>query len=396
MCVLHSAATPLGTLLCFPAVGGACSIGASAAFTPPYDPPPLTHYPFTKSYATTMAAEVLEDDGGERQEAYQGAAAGPILPSARPFPSSAGRHLVVRSFPPPLPPASSSPALNANMSNASPLKAATTTVVGPGEENVHAGSQNNLTPLRTHRTRGCRTGNTGRDEEAKSEELIPTLSIFSSLPPLFKDLTAYANRRPSRAGKRNDNDSQLRAEEVRYVYLVGHRCRRTLCAASTQYEVGELVLLEGDMGIEMGFVQVVLSVEEFEQLENAELARRGFPIDHDVVTAASILRTATEEETSHYDHTLRQLEKDLLEFLQHRINPARFLDCRVENMVFLDCEFQADCKKIYVYYKAKRRVLFRELAQYLHSFYHCRIWLHEVGKGASTVSGNSSQDAENA
>ncbi|RNF02818.1 uncharacterized protein Tco025E_08317 [Trypanosoma conorhini] len=390
MCVLHPTATPLGTLLCFPAMGASCSPGASSAFAPPYDSTPLTRYPFTEPYAATVASAAVEDVGGERLEAQQGAAAAPLLPSARPRPAAAGSRIIVRPFPPP-----SSSESNANASNASPSKAVTTNVAGPGEEGVHAGSQNNSTPLRNHRSRPPRPGNTGHDEEAKSEELLPTLSIFRSLPPLFNDLAAHANRRPSRAGKRCDSDSPLRADEVRYVYLVGHRCRRTLCAASTQYAVGELVLLEGDMGIEMGTVQVVLSVEEFEQLESAELARRGFPTDHDAVTAAFILRHATEEETTHYTHTLRELAKDLLEFLQHRINPAGFLDCRVEHMVFLDCEFQADCKKIYVYYKTRRRVLFRELAQYLHSFYHCRIWLHEVGKGVFTVSGDSSQDAEN-
>ncbi|KAF5219688.1 hypothetical protein ECC02_007326 [Trypanosoma cruzi] len=398
MCMLNPTSAPLGTVLYFPTESGAYSFGAYSAFPQQYyNTMPQAQQHFTESCTTTttttttttMMSEAVEYRSGGGLEHCQCAAAGSITPSARPLPSASGRFLFVRS-PSSLP----LPAPASDVSNTPRSKDAAVVIAGYLGESERRGSQGHEIPFEARRSRSFRAGNTRRDYGDKFGECPSTLPMFFLLPTLFTDLTAYTKRRPPRAGKKNDSDSQLRVEDVHYVYLVGHRCRRTVCAASVLHEVGEMVVLEGDMGIEMGSVQLVLPVEEFEQMETAELARRGFPTEHDVVTAALILRNATEEETQHYNHTLRQLSKDLLKFLKYGLNPARFFSCEVQHMFFLDCEFQADCKKIYIYYRARTRVLFRELAQYLYCFYRCRIWLHEVGKCEFKASGDFSQDAE--
>ncbi|KAG8341226.1 hypothetical protein TRVL_07945 [Trypanosoma vivax] len=222
------------------------------------------------------------------------------------------------------------------------------------------------------------------------------LPLFRSLPSLFADLSSHTNRRPPFVGGRlGKGNNKTQSEDVRYVSLVSHRCRRSVCVSKALYMLHEVVVLEGDMGIEMGVIHAVLPVEEFDRLCDAELTQLGFPAaGRKVVTAAFILRRATDEEKAHYNHNLVLLAKDLLTFLRHCMNPTIFLDCRVENMMFLDCEFQADCQKIYVYYRAKRHVFIRELAQYLHGFYRCRIWLHELKSGEHTTSGDSSYDSE--
>lgn len=236
-------------------------------------------------------------------------------------------------------------------------------------------------------------------EDCKRDEFPTLLPSFRALPPLFQDLTVHMSRRPPPLGKRSRNvsdENQSRPEGVRYVYLVDHRCRRSVCAAGVLYKLSEMVVLEGDMGIDMGTVHAVLPVEEFDQLHGDELISRGFPAaEWHVVASALILRSATTAEIHHYDGALYSFSKDLLSFLRNRLVPARFSDCRVENMEFLGCEFQADCKKVYVYYRARRRVLFRELAQYLHSFYRCRIWLHEVGRDSPNSSGATTPDLSN-
>lgn len=385
MCVFHSTSSLLGTMLCLPTTGGTSSSGVYSDFSQPlYTGMAPTQQSHHKGSCAVTAARA--DEAAEQRRDRQNSVL-PVEPSARPFPFATGRCVVVRSVPPPA--ANSGPTTASHVAPAVALAAAEC-----GDESGPAGPQGNLVSRHAQRSRCPYGGGDDRVVDESSEARLPTLSVFRSLPPLFTDLAAHANRRPSALGKANGSDGPARADEVRYVYLVGHRCRRTLCAAPALHDVGTMVVLEGDMGIEMGTVRAVLPLAEFDRLDAAELAQHGFPTDHDVMTAALILRTATAEETEHYTQTLGHLAKDLLNFLQHHLNPSNFLDCHVENMEFLDCEFQADGKKIYVYYRARKRVLFRELAQYLHSFYRCRIWLHEVGKTLSMVSGDSSQDTE--
>lgn len=405
MCVVQPSSAMLGTVLCFSPAIGPCSSGmySDISLQQSYANPLLTHHnhhnQLNQQNLSLAAAAATGDTTDQRQDSQVSAV--PVVPSARPFPSVAGRRVVVRSVPPPPPPSSSlqkqqqQAAINGSSTTLPTLSA--TAVTSPtaesGQESRTAASQSNSFVSGTQQLRCVADGGGERGVDESPETQLATLSLFRSLPPLFTDLAAYTNRRPSTAaGRASCADSQLRADDVRYVYLVGHRCRRTVCAAPVLHDVGAMVVLEGDMGIEMGAVRAVLPLEEFDKLDTAGLARHGFPTDHNVVTAALILRPATAEETQHYTQTLCHLARDLLDFLRHRLNPSNFVDCHVENMEFLDCEFQADGKKIYVYYRAKKRVLFRELAQYLHSFYRCRIWLHEVGKCASTLSSNSLQD----
>lgn len=403
MCVLQPSSAMLGTVLCFSAAAGTCSsdVYSDISLQQSYASQLLTHhqrhyhqYNNQQELSTTVAA-TADNTTDQRQDSQVSAM--PIVPSARPFPFVAGRRVVVRSVQPPSSQGQQRPSIINSSSTAPPTSnttAVTYATTGCGQESLTAVSQSNSLVFGTQNLRCTNNGGGERGVDESPETLLATLSLFRSLPPLFTDLVAHTNRRPSTAGRPACNDNQLRTDDVRYVYLVEHRCRRTVCAAPVLHEIGAMVVLEGDMGIEMGAVRAVLPLEDFDKLDVAGLARHGFPTDHSVVTAALILRTATAEETQHYTQTLCHLAKDLLDFLRHRINPSNFMDCHVENMEFLDCEFQADGKKIYVYYRAKKRVLFRELAQYLHSFYRCRIWLHEVGKCASTLSSDSLRDVE--
>ncbi|ORC90179.1 uncharacterized protein TM35_000092290 [Trypanosoma theileri] len=396
---------------------------------------PMYPYNVPTTTTTTASAGSVISDGIDQIHNWKSSSV-PIIPSSRPVPSPAGTRLVIRSFapPPPQPVAATTSVpfklsttntntntntttntstLNNKDNNGNNIHNNSTdhTMMTAHEETDHTAesehSKSRSSSHHNHPRRRLKVRRAGESDDQRPDGCPATLPLFHRLAPLFVDLAAYTHRRPNthkhahahvqlRAPYRCDeSDASTRDAEVHFVYLVAHRCRRSVAAAAMRYEVGALVVLEGDMGIEMGAVHTVLPMDEFARLSPQELSNRGFPADGDVRSAAVILRGATSVEQTHYTDTLPRLESDLLAFLQQQLDPTIFLDCNVRQMEFLGCEFQADCKKIYVYYRAKKRVLFRELAQYLHSFYRCRIWLHEVGKGEATVSTDSSRETDN-
>jgi cell fate regulator YaaT (PSP1 superfamily) len=125
----------------------------------------------------------------------------------------------------------------------------------------------------------------------------------------------------------------------------------------TEYNDGDLVIVETVRGLELG--QIVLTNRE---LENSEL-------EHELKT---ILRKATPEDVEEYKYNLELAKKSLTIF-------ARMVEKSGLPMKPLDCEYTIDRSKVLFYYSADDRVDFRDLLKELAAEFRVRIELRQVG-----------------
>lgn len=203
----------------------------------------------------------------------------------------------------------------------------------------------------------------------------------------------YGRSRPVRAGcgGRPPTQQSVLFREAVYVYAVQHRCRRSCAASPYCFAPGTLVVMDGDMGVEMGVISAVVRREEYGTLSTAELTSRGLPSQLHDAFDVKIYRAATSEEEHLYNGPLRLLERRTLQYLRSLSENTSLEACRLEFMQFIGCELQADGQKVYVYYKALQPVRFLQLVTHLNHIFHCRIWMHEVVRDASksTVSAST-------
>ncbi|KAK7200037.1 PSP1 C-terminal conserved region containing protein [Novymonas esmeraldas] len=167
--------------------------------------------------------------------------------------------------------------------------------------------------------------------------------------------------------------------DMKYVCVLQHRFRRSTAVAAENFPVGAMVVVDGDMGVDTGVVELIVPREEYEAMSEAARRAAHLAAHLDFPLASSIHRVAREEEMAMHNNTQRPLEEATLDFLQHiTTQPHLFQSCRVEWMHFVDVEFQADGQKLYVHYTCDAPVRFLELATFLNHIFHCRIWMKIV------------------
>lgn len=167
---------------------------------------------------------------------------------------------------------------------------------------------------------------------------------------------------------------------LRYMYIMQHHFRRSVCTSHMLFSVGTVVVMDGDMGVEMGAVVAVATSREVECMSTQERNRNGFARVRECMQMRAY-REATAEEVKFYNGALAELELSTLTFVKELSQSCcGFRTCRLDYMKFLACEFQADAQKLYVYYMARNPVRFLELATYLNQIFRCRIWIHEVNQ----------------
>ncbi|KAG5474065.1 hypothetical protein CUR178_04176 [Leishmania enriettii] len=171
----------------------------------------------------------------------------------------------------------------------------------------------------------------------------------------------------------------LDESEMRYVCLLQHGFRKSTAVAATHYVTGTMVVLDGDMGIDTGVVELCLTREEYESMTDMQRRAAHLVVHLEFPLASSIHRAARADEILMHGNTQLPLEEATLEFLRYlTTQPHLFQSCRVEWMHFVDAEFQADGQKLYVHYTCDSPVRFLELATFLNHIFHCRVWMKVI------------------
>ncbi|KAG5490440.1 hypothetical protein JKF63_00560 [Porcisia hertigi] len=174
----------------------------------------------------------------------------------------------------------------------------------------------------------------------------------------------------------------LSESEMKYVCLLHHRFRKSTAVAAEHYAPGTVVVVDGDMGVDTGVVQLCVTRDEYSAMTDIQRRAAHLVAHLEFSLACSIHRAASADEVLMLGDTKLPLEEATLDFLQSlRTQPHLFQSCRVECMRFVDAEFQADGQKLYVYYTCSTPVRFLELATYLNHIFHCRIWMKVTRMG---------------
>jgi len=171
-------------------------------------------------------------------------------------------------------------------------------------------------------------------------------------------------------GSRDDDSSEALnlpdSDDAVAMVTVRHRCHESMYLLPRS--VGnvvcrDMVVVEADRGQDIGEV-----------------------IDMEVIPASGsppqdwrrVLRHATPGEVRQWLTVTLEREQECLNWLR-QLSPAEAPGCELSRIQFIDCEFQADCQKLYVYYThSGDAVIILPLAQMLFRRFRCRIWLHEV------------------
>ncbi|KAG5473496.1 hypothetical protein LSCM4_03565 [Leishmania orientalis] len=171
----------------------------------------------------------------------------------------------------------------------------------------------------------------------------------------------------------------LDESDMKYVCLLQHGFRKSTAVAATHYVTGTMVVLDGDMGIDTGVVELCLTREEYESMTDMQRRAAHLVVHLEFPLASSIHRAARADEILMHGNTQLPLEEATLEFLRYlTTQPHLFQSCRVEWMHFVDAEFQADGQKLYVHYTCDSPVRFLELATFLNHIFHCRVWMKVI------------------
>jgi len=144
-----------------------------------------------------------------------------------------------------------------------------------------------------------------------------------------------------------------------YEVEISFRCRRADYRSAVYLPAGTAAIVEGDRGVDLGVV--------------SRISDRHVMLKEDMLR---VVREASATEIAAWEHVIAVRERQCLAMLQ-RI-PERVVQTPVRSMTFLDCEFQYDLRKLYVYFSACGNVEFIHLARYLNRVYRCRIWMHQV------------------
>lgn len=142
--------------------------------------------------------------------------------------------------------------------------------------------------------------------------------------------------------------------------------------------VGEFVFVEADRGEDLGRIIDILIVKLSEDLHTMLQQYQQLNLDGKVV------RRATVKDMQRLAHKAREETKAVLVCRQKVKEHGLDLDID-------DAEFQFDRKKLTFYYRADKRVDFRELVRELYKIYRARIWMQK-SDGASPVPSPSSID----
>lgn len=121
-------------------------------------------------------------------------------------------------------------------------------------------------------------------------------------------------------------------------------------------QTGEIIVTEADRGEDIGTV----ANGKHEPKQPSEKTCR-------------VVRRATDADIEHLN-SVREQEVDALIYCREAVKMAGLS----EQMSIVDCEFQADFKKLTVFFagkKNKRQVDFRELQRHLYRHFRCRIWI---------------------
>jgi hypothetical protein len=121
--------------------------------------------------------------------------------------------------------------------------------------------------------------------------------------------------------------------------------------------IGDYVITEADRGEDIGTV--------------FEISRNKSGVDVDVNNLKGILRFADEDDISKLPH---KYAEELLALVHCRES----VSLRGLPMVILEAEYQYDRNKLTFYYKAPKRIDFRELVSDLFSVYKTRIWMQQL------------------
>jgi len=116
--------------------------------------------------------------------------------------------------------------------------------------------------------------------------------------------------------------------------------------------VGDMIVVEGDRGHDMGRVLEVLPCKG--------------------PSVASVVRVATAKDQQTLD-SLRREETAAVRLCQQRVK-----EHRIKNMKIEDVEFQMDGQKVTVYFSQEGFVDFRQLQRQLFRDFRCRVWLRTV------------------
>ncbi|KAG1446813.1 hypothetical protein G6F56_009457 [Rhizopus delemar] len=139
--------------------------------------------------------------------------------------------------------------------------------------------------------------------------------------------------------------------------------------------VGELVIVEGDRGKDLGKVVAnTLSVAQVTELEQKKQARLDSASNNNdeqpkkETMVKRIFRLAAADEI-HAFMTKEQDEQKALAICQQRIKHRKL------PMEIVDAEYQWDRRKLTFYFEAQHRIDFRELVRELFKIYKTRIWM---------------------
>lgn len=174
------------------------------------------------------------------------------------------------------------------------------------------------------------------------------------------------------------------AKPARFMCEMRSKCRRGNYISQVEFKVGDLVVCDGDKGLDIGEVTSCISVPSQRRGESPPRA----------------YRRATKPEARHY-FALSASESETLAFLRALRDLAR--DGAAMSVIhhdaywpfiglmdFVDVELQADYGKMYVFFRAETPIRFKPLAETLYAFYGCRIWLHQMDRDSPMSSPNTS------
>lgn len=165
--------------------------------------------------------------------------------------------------------------------------------------------------------------------------------------------------------------SPLSLKEPDWYYEVEFkRYRRTVFSGSPTFRIGDYVKVEADRGQDLGhIIRVSCDLETLRSdiRQNAESnsdKRVTLPLKR-------ISGLATEHELNLLARKFEQ-ERGILELCRSKVR-QRSLPMKV-----IDAEFQFDRHKLTFYFKADRRIDFRELVRDLFAVYKTRIWMQQL------------------
>ena len=127
---------------------------------------------------------------------------------------------------------------------------------------------------------------------------------------------------------------------------------RDIYASHLDHHIGDMIVVEGDRGQDMGRVLEVLPVK-----------------------GPSVARVTAYASQKDKD-TLASLRKE--EAAAVRLCQQRVREHGIKNMKMEDVEFQYDGQKVTIYYSSNGSVDFRQLQRQLFRDFRCRVWLRTV------------------